>query len=409
MTAAPADDGIAVRVENVSKRFRLYAERNQSLKSAMMRGGRATYEEFWALRDVSLEVPTGTTFALIGQNGSGKSTLLKCMAKILRPDAGTITVAGKMSALLELGAGFHPELSGRENVYLNASILGLSKREVDSRFDDIVGFAGLEKFIDSPVKNYSSGMYVRLGFSVAINVDPDVLLVDEVLAVGDETFQRRCEEKFADLKRDGKTIVIVSHELGRVRTMADSAAWLEFGDIKEIGPPGHLIDRYIEQMHPEREIVEDEETGEESSRWGSGEVQVERIELLGPDGTSTRQVRMGDDVTLRLHYVAHTPVAKPVFGLGLHRLDGIHVSGVNARESCVPDELSGRGFMDFAIRRLPVLPGTYDVTVSLMDHANLRTWDFRDRAFRFDVEPGTPRECEGVVVLDGEWSVRTAP
>ncbi len=398
--------GIAVRVEGVSKRFRLYHERNQSLKAAMMRGGRARYEDFWALRDVDLEVPTGSTFALIGENGSGKSTLLKCMARILRPDRGRIVLAGKVSALLELGAGFHPELSGRENVYLNASILGLRKREVDARFDEIVDFAGLEKFIDSPVKNYSSGMYVRLGFSVAINVDPDVLLVDEVLAVGDETFQRRCDEKFAALKAQGKTIVVVSHALATVRTMCDSAVWLEDGRVKDLGPPGHLIDEYVEQMHPERELVEDAETGEaQGTRWGSGEAQVERIELLGRDGEPTRQVRMGESVTLRLHYRADTPVAKPVFGLGLHRLDGVHVSGVNSREAVVPDQIEGAGHVDFALRRLPVLPGTYDVTVSLMDYANLHTWDFRNRAFRFDVEPGLPREAEGVVVLEGNWSI----
>jgi len=203
-----------ITVEEVSKRFRLYHERNQSLKIWMMRGRRATFEEFWALRDVSLEIEEGKTFGLIGENGSGKSTLLKCIAKILRPDSGRISVTGKVSALLELGAGFHPELSGRENIYLNGSILGLGKRDLDRIFDDIVGFAGLERFIDTPVKNYSSGMYIRLGFSVAINVDTDILLIDEILAVGDEQFQRKCNEKFAELKDQGKTVVIVSHALG---------------------------------------------------------------------------------------------------------------------------------------------------------------------------------------------------
>ena len=190
------------------------------LKATVMRGGRARYEEFWALGDVSFEVAEGTTFGLIGHNGSGKSTLLKCLARILEPDQGTIRIDGQMSALLELGAGFHPELSGRENVYLNGSILGLSKRQIDRRFDDIVGFAGLERFIDTPVKNYSSGMYVRLGFSVAINVDPDMLLVDEVLAVGDEEFQRKCLERFAELRDAGKTIVVVTHSLRRCATCA---------------------------------------------------------------------------------------------------------------------------------------------------------------------------------------------
>ncbi len=269
------DRGTAVRVEGVSKKFRLYKERNQTLKAAMMRGGRATYDDFWALRDVSFEVPTGGVFGLIGQNGSGKSTLLKCMARILSPDEGRITVDGKISALLELGAGFHQELSGRENVYLNGSILGLTRRQIDAKFDEIVDFAGLEAFIDTPVKNYSSGMYVRLGFSVAINVDPDVLLVDEVLAVGDEAFQRKCGEKFSDLRDAGKTIVVVSHSLGAVRTMCDEAAWLERGVVKEIGTPGLLIEKYVQNSHTERVAAEGG-----GSRWGTGQAQVERVELL---------------------------------------------------------------------------------------------------------------------------------
>ena len=396
---------VAVRVDGVHKRFRMYAERNQSLKAAMMRGGRAKYDDFWALKDVTLEIPTGSTYALIGENGSGKSTLLKCMARILRPERGTIAVAGKVSALLELGAGFHPELSGRDNVYLNASILGLSRKQVDARFDDIVGFAGLDQFIDSPVKNYSSGMYVRLGFSVAINVDPDVLLVDEVLAVGDETFQRRCNEKFAELKAEGRTIVVVSHALGIVRTMCDSAAWLEHGVVKDVGSPAKLIDDYIELTHPERVEVVDETTGEDAgTRWGSGEAQVERIELIDAKGRPTRQVRMGDTVTVRLHYRTHQKLPRAVFGLGIHRLDGVHVSGINSREALRPRKLDGAGHVDFTTERLALLPGTYDVTAAIHSWDNLQTWDHRNKAFRFDVEPGRPREAEGVVVLHGDWT-----
>ena len=233
----------AVVVDDVSKMFRIYHERNQSLKAALMRGRRAKYDEFWALKDVSLEIASGQTYGLVGHNGSGKSTLLKTMAKILRPDSGAVETNGKVSALLELGAGFHPELSGRDNVYLNGSILGLSKREIDAKFDDIVGFAGLEDFVDQPVKNYSSGMYVRLGFSIAINVDPEILMVDEILAVGDEEFQRRCMEKFKDFKDDGKTIIVVSHALGTVRTMCDEVAWLDHGRLVETGDPNTIIDK----------------------------------------------------------------------------------------------------------------------------------------------------------------------
>jgi ABC-2 type transport system ATP-binding protein len=394
-----ASSDIAVRVEGVSKKFRLYKERNQTLKAAMMRGGRATYDDFWALRDVSFEIPTGGVFGLIGQNGSGKSTLLKCMAKILVPEEGRISVDGKISALLELGAGFHPELSGRENVYLNGSILGLSRKQIDRKFDEIVDFAGLEQFIDTPVKNYSSGMYVRLGFSVAIHVDPDVLLVDEVLAVGDEAFQRKCDEKFADLRDAGKTIVVVSHALSTVRTMCDSAAWLEHGVVKEIGAPGLLIDKYVEGTHTERVAAEGG-----GSRWGSGDARIERVELLDDRGRPTLRVRAGAAATLRFHYVTDGRIRKPVIGFGLHRIDGTHATGVNSRETVVPDAIEGRGHVDFAMDRLPLVQGSYDVTVAVVDDANLHTYDYRTKALRFDVGSGRPREAEGVFAIDGRWS-----
>ena len=225
----------AVSVQGVSKSFRIYHDRNQSLKAAVLRRKRATFEEFWALRDVSLEIPEGKTFGLMGHNGSGKSTLLKCIAKILQPNEGSITSRGRMAAMLEVGSGFHPELSGKENVYLNGSILGMSKQEIDGKFDTIVDFAGVGDFIDQPVKNYSSGMYVRLGFSVAIHVEPDILLVDEILAVGDMQFQEKCREKFAEFKDEGRTVIVVSHGLGEMRTLCDEAAWLDHGKLVEVG------------------------------------------------------------------------------------------------------------------------------------------------------------------------------
>jgi ABC-2 type transport system ATP-binding protein len=236
----------AIEVRDVHKRFRIYHEINRSFKSAALRRGRARYEEFEALRGVSFEVGQGTTFGLIGGNGSGKSTLLKCLARILRPESGSIVTRGRVAALLELGSGFHPELSGRENVYLNASILGLKHRDIDRRFDDIVEFSGIGHFIDSPVKNYSSGMYVRLGFSVAIHIEPEILLVDEVLAVGDEQFQRRCADKFADLQREGRTIVLVSHSMAQVRHMCDRALWLDHGEARALGTAEEAVRAYLQ-------------------------------------------------------------------------------------------------------------------------------------------------------------------
>lgn len=239
----------AVTVENVSKRFRLYHERNQSIKSALMRRKISVYEEFWALKNVSFEVPAGSTFALIGSNGSGKSTLLKCLANILVPENGRISAAGRVAALLEVGSGFHPELSGRENVYLNGSILGMSKREIDGKFDDIVDFSGISQFIDQPVKNYSSGMYVRLGFSVAIHVEPEILVVDEVLAVGDSAFQTKSREKFEQFSKDGRTVILVSHSLGTVKDMCDNAAWLKGGELQFAGPVDDAIAAYSHSVH----------------------------------------------------------------------------------------------------------------------------------------------------------------
>ena len=246
-------ENAAVVVDHVSKKFKLYRERNQTLKSAVMRGRKTVAEEFWAVRDVSFEVPEGHTFGLIGRNGSGKSTLLKTLARIYHPDAGSITLRGKAASLLEVGSGFHPELSGRENVYLNASILGLKRREVDARFDEIVEFSGVEKFIDQPVKNYSSGMYVRLGFSVAVHTNPDILVVDEVLAVGDGAFKEKSRQKFLEFTRDGKTVILVSHSLPQIREMCDQVAWLDKGTLREVGDADTVTEHYEKALVDEKE------------------------------------------------------------------------------------------------------------------------------------------------------------
>lgn len=391
-----------IQVEGVSKRFRIYHERNQSLKIALMRGHRAKFDEFWALQDVSLEVAEGKTFGLVGPNGSGKSTLLKCLARILVPDRGRLAVTGKVSALLELGAGFHPELSGRDNVYLNGSILGLSKSEIDHRFDDIVDFAGLSQFIDTPVKNYSSGMYVRLGFSVAINVDPDILMIDEVLAVGDEEFQRKCMEKFKQFKDEGRTIVVVSHALGTMRDLCDEVAWLDHGRLMGMGTPNDIVDDYIETSHSDRDS---QAAGEGIARHGSGEVRVERVELVGDDG-EPGQVRTGDAVTLRLTYEASADVDGVVFGIGLDTMMGQQVTGPNMKDAGLSvDVRRGRGTVELKIPRLMLLAGTYDVTSAAVDLSLAHTYDHVKGALRFDVLAGEPSERFGVVSLGGAWSV----
>lgn len=239
----------SIEVRNVSKKFKLYRERNQTLKSALMRGKVSDHDEFWALKNIDFDIPTGSSFGLIGSNGSGKSTLLKCLAKIYWPEEGRISYRGKMAAMLEVGSGFHHELSGRENIYLNGSILGMKKKEIDSKLDEIISFSGVERFIDQPVKNYSSGMYVRLGFSVAISVEPDVLVVDEVLAVGDAEFQEKCLQKFSEYRSAGRTVVMVTHSMESIKNMCDYAAWIEKGELREVGNAAEVSDQYIASLN----------------------------------------------------------------------------------------------------------------------------------------------------------------
>ncbi|MGP8205258.1 MAG: ABC transporter ATP-binding protein [Acidimicrobiales bacterium] len=389
-----------VVVDNVSKKYRLYRERNNYLKAAIMRGGRSKVDMFWALEDVSFEVYEGSTTGLIGENGSGKSTMLKCLARILRPDTGSVSVTGKMSALLELGAGFHPELSGRENVFLNGAILGLKQKELMAKFDDIVDFAGIGQYIDEPVKNYSSGMYVRLGFSVAINVDPDILLVDEVLAVGDEAFQRKCLERFADLKRNGKTVIIVSHSMGSVVTMCDHAIWFKKGHKMADGDPRQVIEAYTGSI-----TLAEHRPTETGDRWGSGEARIERVALLDRSGLQTTRVGSGEPLTVRLWYTTSEPVERPVFSVSLQTLPGVVVSCPTTREGGeVPEKLDGSGWVDLVVDRFPILPGTYDLTVSLTDFTLAHPYDVRRNVLRMDVDRKGLVEPTGIVSLGGRWA-----
>jgi ABC-type polysaccharide/polyol phosphate transport system ATPase subunit len=396
----------AVVLEHVTKHFRLYHERNQTLKGALLRGRRARFEEFVALDDVTFEIPAGTTFGLVGPNGSGKSTLLKCIARILRPDQGTIAVHGSVSALLELGAGFHPELSGRDNIYLNGSILGLSKRQLQRRFEEIVAFSGLETFIDQPVKNYSSGMYVRLGFSIAINVDPEILLVDEVLAVGDQEFQRKCEEKFAELKAGGRTIVLVSHGLDSVRAMCDEVAWLEHGVVKDLGSPGRVIDKYVDKVSEDQSQAQAGHDSTQPGRIGSGEIRTERIELLDHAGAPLHRIRSGEPLVVRIRYRTTEPVSDPAFRVTLNRHDGVHVTTSSTRYTTLDlRSVDGSGVLELRVPALPLVPAQYEVDVSIRNRDGLKLYDKVRKAGRFEVFPTAVREVEGIAALGGEWRV----
>lgn len=390
----------AISIHNVSKKFRLYHEKNQYLKTTLLRGGRSRFEDFWAINDVSFEIPTGSTFGIIGSNGSGKSTLLKCLAGILAPDKGRLHVHGRLSALLELGAGFHPELSGRENIFLNGAILGMTQKEITTRLDDIVDFSGLGHFIDTPVKNYSSGMVVRLGFSIAANVEPEILLIDEVLAVGDAEFQQRCYEKIEKFRHDGRTIVLVSHGLSQIEQLCDRVAWLEKSRLKELGSALEVVQRYNGASHHSLKRNE-EEIGD---RWGSGEATITKVELL-QNQTPSSLFETNGRMTIRVHYEASAPIQNAVCGIRITHLHGTNIWGTNTKRKGVQiQELSPTGFIELEIDQLRLLQGTYDLTVVITDTAEVNAYDHWEKRIRFDVEQ-TNTFDEGLVALDGSWIV----
>jgi ABC-2 type transport system ATP-binding protein len=324
------------------------------------------------------------------------------MAGILQPNNGSVRVEKRMSALLELGAGFHPELSGRDNVFLNASILGMGRRDIAARFDEIVAFAGLEEFIDSPVKTYSSGMYVRLAFAVAVNVDPKLLIVDEILAVGDVTFQQKCLEKFVDFRNEGRTIVLVTHDTLSVRNMCDRAIWLTHGKMSGEGDPADLVTKYVETM------LGDRADGATATRRGSGEIQVTDVELFVGDGTvSTRRFRTGDDVRIRMRYRATTRVPQPVFGFVIEKTGSAAVTGPNTRDAgAVPAHMDGTGVVEVTLRDIALLPGSYDLHTNITDYNRQHVYDNLHLALRFDVMTGQTLETGGAVTLHPTWQMR---
>jgi len=383
----------AIELMNVSKVYRRYSGRHfATLKSALLQRSvlrdLQPSETFPALTDVSFRVPKGSAFGVIGRNGSGKSTALKLVAGITKPTSGAVRVEGRVSALIELGAGFHPEISGRENVFINGIMLGLSKREVQDRFDEIVDFAELREFIDAPVKTYSSGMYVRLGFAVAIHVKPDVLLVDEVLAVGDEGFTHKCLDKFSEFRRRGKTILLVTHSLQLVETLCDEAVWLDGGRVQTNGDPKRVTGAYLTAVEQGEQTLMAETTAKAveaeakavpaaadepadmfkstEGRWGSREVEISEVALLDRKGEASFVFHSGDPMTVRIKVRAHHPTDDFVFGIGLFNADGVCCYGTNTYvEEMKPERLSGDGEARFAVDSLDLVEGTYKLDVAV--------------------------------------------
>lgn len=402
-------------VDGVSKHFRLQADRSTSLKELVTRRGRdKATDEFWALKDVSFEIPEGSMYALIGHNGSGKSTLLRCIAGIYQPNAGRVQVDGRISTLLELGAGFHPDLSGRENIYMNATMLGMSKKSIDAVFDEIVAFAGVERFLDSPVKVYSTGMYVRLGFSVAVHVQPEILMIDEVIAVGDEQFQRRCFDHLYSLRKQGVTIVVVTHGLSIVETMCDGAAWLEQGVLQQVGPAPKVAAAYLGRVN-DREAEHREETrvrvlageADDSAEdvTNDGHIVITAVTFADEAGVEISHAVHGQPFRLRLHYEATTPVEEPVFGFAIHAMNGVHVTGTNTQISGVPTgSVDGSGVAEFVVAAMPLVPAEYEVSAAIADSHVQHLFDRRDREWRLVVRHGEHLPPHGLMDLGGVWN-----
>ena len=400
----------SIALEQVSKSYRLWGRGSQfaTLKSALLKRDVKMSPEtsIEALRNVSFVIDRGEAFGIIGRNGSGKSTLLKIISGILKPTTGSVKVQGRVAALIELGAGFHPEITGRENIFINGIMLGLSRKDVEERFGAIVAFSGIGDFIDQPVKTYSSGMYVRLGFAVAVHVDPDILLIDEVLSVGDEEFSAKCVAKIQEMKYRGVTLIFVTHQLGQVRSLCDRALWLDHGEVQAVGDPVRVVDHYLQEVSApalarapivtagaavpakQEEAIEApsaraEVTEEE--RWGSGEVVLSRVALVDDRSRELVALGPGTPVSIDIDVQVRVPQDDFVFGIGIYHADGTCVYGTNTDlEGLLADRLEADGTVRFVISSLDLVAGSYRLDAAVHTR-NGRAFDYRRGVLRFVV------------------------
>lgn len=399
MSAVVPEDGVIV-VENMSKAFRLHRSGTRTVKSAVVdlvkRRG-AGKNMFWALRDVSFSVGRGETLGIVGANGAGKSTLLSLLAGTKVPTKGSIRTRGTISSLLELGAGFHPDLTGRENVYLAGAIMGLSRKQMRERFDAIVAFAGMGDFIDQPVKHYSSGMYVRLGFAVSVEVDPDILLIDEVLAVGDDNFQKKCLAKIEAFRNLGKTMLIISHDLGTIQSISDRILFLDEGKVAGIGDPHETIGGY-------RALSRARQTQGHEREWGTGEARIEGVVFEDADGRETDTFSSGAAVRCRIRYRTQKRIENPVFGFSLCEADTRLVFGSNTQVEGVEIEaIEGEDELVLTLRELPVAAGNYLFSFSLHSSDHRENYHRLDHAFSITVL--SDARFEGVCRIPCAWEV----
>lgn len=436
----------AIEVKHISKGFKVFYDKGHTIKDYVVTKNRGKYENRVVLKDISFTVKKGEAIGLIGHNGCGKSTTLKLLTKIIYPDSGSIEMNGRVSSLIELGAGFHPDMSGRENIYINASIFGLSKREIDARLDDIIAFSELEEFIDNPVRTYSSGMYMRLAFSVAINVDADILLIDEILAVGDVNFQAKCFNRLREIKAEGTTIVIVSHALEQIRQICDRSIWIHEGLIKAEGTPRDIHPIYLDFMGEKRQEIarkekerqeakkadqQEQQTAESSEaegqkvqqteesvpventvsekkeeikRWGNGNARILSVKMFDHKGNEQSVFKTGEEVTIQMDYSVKQPVKDTVLGIGFFRGDGLQCYGTNTKiEKFDEYELTKDGTMKVKLLKLNLIPGQYMLDVAIEGEMGVPV-DYYREAYKFEMYSDI--EDVGVTRIDHEWELQ---
>ncbi|MCI9538622.1 MAG: ABC transporter ATP-binding protein [Eubacterium sp.] len=404
----------AIEVNHVTKSFKVYLDKGNTLKEKVLFKKRRRYEERNVLKDISFQVKKGEAVGLIGHNGCGKSTTLKLLTRIMYPDAGEIKMSGRVSSLIELGAGFHEDMSGRENIYINASIFGLSRKEIDERMEAIINFSELQDFIDNPVRTYSSGMYMRLAFSVAINVDADILLVDEILAVGDVNFQAKCFNRLREIKGQGTTIVIVSHSMDQIEQICDRSIWIHEGDIRRQGRPRDVHPEYLdfmgekrqERAEKEKEEAPQEKTepiAKEEKRWGNGDARIRKVMISGRDGRERSVIKTDEQVTISIKYEIKNTVEDAVIGIGFFRSDGVQCYGTNTRIDKLPEfKLVRDGVAEVKIASLNLIPGQYLLDVAIESQIGIAVDYFRE-AYRFEVFSDV--SDVGVARIAHQWNI----
>ena len=398
---------VAVDIQGVSKRFRLYHRKYTSLKERVIHAGRIPYTDLWALKDIAFQVEEGETVGILGRNGSGKSTLLKCVCGVLQPTAGQVVVQGKLAGLLELGAGFQPDLTGRQNIYLNGSLLGISRSDMDRVFDEVVAFAELEQFIDQQVKFYSSGMYVRLGFAVAINVDPDVLVIDEVLAVGDERFQRKCLDRVRQFQTEGRTIIFVSHSPDQVRSICKKAVVLSEGQVIGYGPPGEAVRIFRENLLEAGDalaaaalaaVPAEPQVLAVGEPIGSHPVRVTGVSFSHPGSADRPYVVTGEPLVVSVHFVAEQPTTTTSFVVEIRDdLGRALVRSVSADLGVPLAVAAGAGTVSFRYPAVPFTDGAYDVSVGVEHRAGGEWDDWKEGVAKIEVM--NPTKSQGLVDL----------